>query len=131
SVIFSEAHPCRVCPGLNLQPGSEGVMRSIRDVRLVFALLAAGFIGYAQISQASLEGTVKDNSGAAIPGAAVTLRNKGTAASRTVTSDASGEYSFPNLDPAEYTLSAAFKGFKTLVIGSVTLHTGERATVDV
>src|SRR3954454_10074094 len=105
-------------------------MRIILKVRFVFALLAAGVSSYAQISQASLEDTVKDNSGSEIPGATVTLRNKGTAASRSVMSDASGEYSFPNLDPAEYTLSAVFKGFKTLVIGSVTLHTGERSTVD-
>ena len=100
------------------------------QIRFVFALLAGAFSTYAQISQASLEGAVKDNTGAAIPGVAVTLRNKGTAATRSIVSDPSGQYSFPNLDPAEYTLSASFKGFKTLVIGSVTLHTGERSSVD-
>src|SRR4029077_6869011 len=63
-------------------------------------------------------------------GAAITLRNKGTAATRSTVSDPSGQYSFPNVDPAEYTLTAGFKGFKSLVIGSVTLHTGERSTVD-
>ena len=35
------------------------------------------------------EGTVNDSSGAAIPGAAVTLRNKGTAATRSAVTDAS------------------------------------------
>src|SRR5262249_55308623 len=99
-------------------------------IKVLFLLIAGVWSGYAQISQSALEGTVKDNSGASIPGATVTLRNKGTTATRTAVSDAAGQYSFPNLDPAEYTLSAAFKGFKTLVIGSVTLHTGERSTVD-
>ena len=106
-------------------------MSSTSNVRFVLALIATACGCYAQISQASLQGTVNDNSGAAIPGAAVTLRNKGTTATRAVVTDASGQYSFPNLDPAEYTLSAAFKGFKTYVIGSLTLHTGERSSVDV
>jgi hypothetical protein len=109
----------------------RAVMSITSQIRFVVALLAGAFSTYAQISQASLEGAVKDNTGAAVPGVAVTLRNKGTAATRSIVSDPSGQYSFPNLDPAEYTLSASFKGFKTLVIGSVTLHTGERSSVDV
>src|SRR5215471_9057397 len=111
------------------QPAREDAMSST-NIRIVFLLIAAASSGYGQISQSALEGAVKDNSGASIPGATVTLRNKGTTATRTALSDASGQYSFPNLDPAEYTLSAAFKGFRTLVIASVTLHTGERSTVD-
>src|SRR5260370_4735414 len=106
-------------------------MSSTSNIRFAVALIAAAWSCYAQISQASLQGTINDNSGAAIPGAAVTLRNKGTTATRSVVTDSSGQYSFPNLDPAEYTLSAAFTGFKTYVIGSLTLHTGERSNVDV
>jgi Carboxypeptidase regulatory-like domain len=87
-------------------------------------------VAYAQISQATLEGTVKDNTGAVIPGAAVTLKNKGTTAARAAVSDASGQYSIPNVDPAEYSLTVSFKGFKTFVISTLTLHTGERSTVD-
>src|SRR5205085_10832665 len=37
----------------------------------------------------------------------------------------------PNLDPAEYSLTVGFKGFKTFVIGSLALHTGERSTVNI
>jgi len=85
---------------------------------------------HAQISQATLEGTVKDNSGAVVPGASVTLKNKGTAAVRTTATDASGQYSIVNVDPAEYSLTVSFTGFKTFVIASLELHTGERTTVD-
>ena len=106
-------------------------MSSTRIIRFALTLITCTWSCYAQISQASLQGTVNDNSGAAIPGAAVTLRNKGTAATRAAITDASGQYSFTNLDPAEYTLSTAFKGFKTFVIGSLMLHTGERSSVDV
>src|SRR6266550_443986 len=87
-------------------------------------------VAHAQISQATLEGTVKDNTGAVVPGAVVTLKNKGTSAVRTAVTGASGQYSVPNVDPAEYSLTVSFTGFKTFVIGSLTLHTGERSTVD-
>src|SRR5215472_9629669 len=116
------------------QQPARGDAMSSTNIRIVFLLgfllIGVASSGYGQISQSALEGTVKDNSGASIPGATVTLRNKGTTATRTALSDASGQYSFPNLDPAEYTLSAGFRGFRTLVIGSVTLHTGERSSVD-
>src|SRR5439155_25083769 len=89
-----------------------------------------GAAAYAQISQATLEGTVKDNTGAVVPGATVTLRNKGTTAVRTTLTGASGQYSIPNVDPAEDSLTVSFTGFETFVISSHTLHTGERSIVD-
>src|SRR5580704_743753 len=87
-------------------------------------------LAHAQISQATLEGTIKDKSGSVIPGATVTIKNKGTSATRTVTTSPTGEYLVPNLQPAEYELTIGFQGFKTSVISSLTLHTGEHATVD-
>ena len=99
--------------------------------RLAFvalALLAPGL--RAQISQATLQGSIKDNTGAVVPNAAVALKNKGTGETRTVVSGASGEYVIPNLNPAEYSLTATLTGFKTAVISSLTLHTGEQSTVD-
>ena len=87
-------------------------------------------LAHAQISQATLEGTIKDKSGSVIPGAIVTIKNKGTSATRTVTTSPTGEYLVPNLQPAEYELTIGFQGFKTYVISSLSLHTGEHATVD-
>jgi hypothetical protein len=81
-----------------------------------------------QISQASLEGTVKDATGAAVPGATVTLRDKGTGASRAVISGSAGEFNIPNLTPTEYSLTITMNGFKTVVVESLTLHTGEHST---
>jgi len=104
-------------------------IRRIAPILLAAWLSAAA--AHAQISQAALEGTVTDNSGAVIPGAALTLKNKGTAAVHSAVTDAMGQYSIPNLDPAEYSLTVGFKGFKTFVIGSLALHTGERSTVNI
>src|SRR4051812_14110924 len=96
-------------------------------------VLIAGccLVAPSQISQAGLQGTVKDNSGAVVPGATVVLKNKNTSDSRTVTSGQSGEYVIPNLNPGEYSVTVSLQGFKTSSISSLTLHTGEQATVDI
>src|SRR5215471_8889226 len=101
---------------------------SMRIGLTLMGVWLAAAAAYAQISQATLEGTIQDNSGAVVPGAQITLKNKGTAAVRTAVTDQSGQYSILNLDPAEYSLTVSFKGFKTFVVGSLTLHTGERTT---
>lgn len=85
---------------------------------------------YAQISQASLQGTVTDNSGAVVRGANVVLKNRGTDETRMATTGASGEYLISNLNPADYSLTVSMAGFKTAVISNLVLHTGEHSTVD-
>lgn len=84
----------------------------------------------AQISQASLQGTVSDNTGAVLTAATVTLKNKGTDSTRSATTNSAGAYSFPNLEPAEYSLTISYSGFKSYVVSSLTLHTGEHATIN-
>ena len=54
---------------------------------------------FAQDVNASLEGTVVDPNGAAIPGAKMTLTNEATGAQLNFTTDAAGEYNFRNLTP--------------------------------
>ncbi|MDQ2777404.1 MAG: carboxypeptidase-like regulatory domain-containing protein [Acidobacteriota bacterium] len=82
----------------------------------------------AQISQASLSGTVQDSTGALVPGATVTIKDKGTALTRAVLTNSSGEYSIPDLSPTEYSLTIAMNGFKSVVVASLTLHTGDKST---
>ena len=82
----------------------------------------------AQISQASLSGTVQDSTGASVPGATVTIKDKGTSLTRAATTSSSGEYSIPDLTPTDYSLTIAMKGFKSVVVGSLTLHTGDKST---
>jgi hypothetical protein len=93
------------------------------------ALLAGA--AHAQISQATLQGVVKDSGGAVIPSAAVSLKNKGTDDTRSTLTDPTGAYIIPNLAPAEYSLTVSFRGFKTYNVSTLTLHTGESATLDV
>jgi len=66
----------------------------------------------AQISSASLSGTIKDPVGAVVPDATVTLRNVDTSVSTTTLSNGDGNYTFQNLNPGNYTVEATAKGFQ-------------------
>jgi len=78
---------------------------------------------------ASLSGTVEDASGAVIPGAAVSLENTATHATRSTASSPQGFYSFSELGPGEYSVTVEASNFKKSVV-PVSLG-GEARSVDV
>jgi len=81
-----------------------------------FALTAAATFCFSAGAMAqfnaSLTGTVEDNTGASIPGATITLVDNGTQQKRTVTSGGSGSFSFTTLPPGNYHLAVTANGFK-------------------
>ncbi len=96
-------------------------------VALFVVMLLAGSLA-AQQETGRVIGTVKDQSGAVIPGAAIAVRNMATNAQRTATTGGDGSYVVTNLQPGTYEISAEMKGFnaskKQVVIpvgGAVTL----------
>ena len=95
---------------------------------LVLVLLACGQ-AFAGVT-ASISGTVKDTSGAAIAGATVTATNVETAISVTQTSNGQGFYSFQSLPLGKYTVDVQQKGFKTFRQTELTLDVNSALTVD-
>jgi len=94
----------------------------------VFAVLAAALLLsglasglYAQAVTASLVGTITDSSGAVVPGAKVTITEVNTGLSRRMETNASGNYSFPALEPGTYRVSVEQAGFRTAVKEGVDL----------
>jgi hypothetical protein len=85
---------------------------------------------FAQLSTASLSGTVRDPSGAVIPKATVVLHNVGTSVENTTVSNGSGVYTFLNITPASYTLKATAVGFKAAEVPIFTLTVNQAATID-
>ncbi len=81
-----------------------------------------------QISGA-IAGTVTDPSGAAIPGAKITITNTGTAVTKTVKSGGAGDYSVGLLQPGNYTVQVSAPGFRTLQ-RTVAVAVGQAATVN-
>jgi hypothetical protein len=66
---------------------------------VILAVTIAASPAYAQVSGATLSGTITDPSGAALAGAKISITNKATGVIRDVTADAAGFYSAPNLLP--------------------------------
>ena len=66
----------------------------------------------AQSTTGTIFGVVTDSTGAAIPGATITLTDVRTAAVQTTTSDGKGEFTYPILNPSDYKLTATVTGFK-------------------
>ncbi len=91
------------------------------------ALLVAPLASHAQSARGNVYGTVKDDTGAALPGASVTLG--GALGSRTTVSDERGQFRFLNVDHGAYTLGLTLSGFANLT-REVTVLTGVNLTLD-
>jgi hypothetical protein len=84
----------------------------------------------AQLTRGTISGTIKDNTGAHLPGVTVTITNNATGVARTVVTDTSGFYRAPALDPGTYTVRAELSGFKVLENTDVPVLPSGEATVD-
>ena len=78
----------------------------------------------AQIQNARIEGTVKDSTGAVIPGAKLSIVNIGTQAKLEAAADSSGFYFFPTLQPGFYTLVAEASGFRKETVTKIEVNVG-------
>src|SRR5882757_3391507 len=95
--------------------------RAIRTFTLVVFSLAifAGVSTFAQTFRGTILGSVTDSSGAAVPGATVTIKNVGTGLVRTVTTSDDGSYSAPELPIGNYSVSVEKAGFKLGVVTGI------------
>ena len=92
------------------------------------ALLLSGDPAAAQ-SAGSITGTVKDSSGAVLPGATVTVASAAIGVTQTVTSDTRGVFVALQLPPGTYTLSVEMQGFKRVEKGNVIVPTASKVNV--
>jgi hypothetical protein len=87
---------------------------------------------YAQnVNVAQLSGSVKDQSGAVLPGVEIKITQTDTGLTRDTVSDETGSYSLPNLPIGPYKLEAALPGFRTYVQTGIILQVGSNPTVNV
>lgn len=100
------------------------------SVLMAICVLTVGTL-QAQRNLATLVGTVKDASGAVVPGATVTARNVGTDATKTVRAGANGDYAFSDLDVGRYSIAGSQPGFRKTVINNIDLQTGQSARIDI
>lgn len=84
---------------------------------------------WCQVS-ASITGTVKDSSGAIVPGATVSVKHLETGLTRAVATEASGSYSVSSLPVGQYEVSAERAGFKQEVRRGINLVVAQQAVVN-
>jgi len=83
-----------------------------------------------QAATASIQGTVTDQSGAAVPGAAVEAKNSGTGSAQTATTDAAGRFNIPDLTVGGYDVQATKMGFSTVIHRGISLTVGAQVVAD-
>lgn len=84
----------------------------------------------AQYDNGSLVGTIKDGSGAPIPGADVTITSDATAITAKVKTNGSGDYEVPSLKVGTYSIAATAPGFASAQATNITISVGGRTRID-
>jgi hypothetical protein len=105
-------------------------------LRIVSALILSLAVGSTALAQSTaingtLEGTVKDEQGALLPGVTVTVTNLDTGEQRVVVTNERGLYRAPLLSLGTYRVAAELQGFKKFEQTGVSLRAGQTAVIDV
>src|SRR5213082_1583716 len=104
--------------------------------RIVMSMSVALFVsmlGCASLwaqATAQVSGTVKDQSGAVLPGVEITATQTETGISRTAITDEMGSYILPNLPVGPYKLEAALAGFRTYVQTGIVLQVNSNPLIN-
>jgi len=97
---------------------------------MVLGPFGSAFAAFGQENAGSIQGQVKDPTGAVIAGAKVTITSTALVRSLDATSDSSGTYQFAKAPVGTYTVTATRQGFKTVKTENVVVQLGKTATVD-
>jgi hypothetical protein len=98
--------------------------------RLLLAALLLPSVLFAQTSNATLGGTVRDSSGALIPGVTITATNTQTGIVNTVLTNETGAYQFASLQTGTYKVSAELPGFQTQTYNDVVLGVSQQVRLN-
>src|ERR1051325_2612499 len=97
---------------------------------LMIILLAVSRSAYSQSTAAEIVGSVKDASGAVLPGVALTVTSRASGLDRHLFTDSSGGFVITALPVGEYSIKAELANFKTALREGVVLQVGQHARVD-
>ena len=101
-----------------------------RHVLVLLALLVVASPLAAQERTGSIAGTVKDSSGAILPGAIVEATSPSLVGTQTAVADGQGAYRFPALTPGVYEITATLQGFTVAKVPDVRLAIGQALKID-
>ena len=107
--------------------------RAGKTVYLLVTALGVLLFSLSLVAQANfgrILGTVTDQTGAVIAGAAVTVIDTERGIARSLVTDTAGEYNAPNLIPGTYTVRVEVSGFKRLDRQNILVEVGKEVRVD-
>jgi hypothetical protein len=104
--------------------------RLLQAAIAMFAILPLTLVPTLAQTFGQITGQISDSSGAAVPDAAITLKNISTDALRHTVSTASGDYTFPSLPPGTYSIAAEKQGFKRSESDNVTVQVQQTVRLD-
>jgi hypothetical protein len=104
--------------------------RASRAIVLASLAMAISTAAFAQMTRGGLVGTVRDSSGAVIPGVTVTVTNMDTNAVRTTVSDEQGTYRVAALEPGRYRIVTELQGFAGIEQRDIQVRAAMDTTVD-
>ena len=109
---------------------SSTFAQSLRRALLCLALLAAAVPASAQLTRGIISGVVTDSGGGVLPGATVTITNQDTGVVRATTSNDSGVFRAPALEPGTYQVRAELQGFRTFDARDIRVGSGQEVTLN-
>src|SRR2546423_13007367 len=109
-------------------------LRMVSASLAIYVALAGAFYtkdANAQVTGATLSGTITDASGAVIPGVMISIKNRDTGVNRNVAADEAGFYTAPNLLAGAYDVTAAAPGFNTVSQTNLSLAVGAQQQLNI
>src|SRR5436189_4953771 len=132
--FLSKNHTCSSSESKGAKMVKSGATRLGSFGRFVVVIVATIVLGtslvFAQTSTATILGTVRDTSGALVPGVSITVKHTESGLTRTVVSSERGSYNVPLLPVGAYEITTTMPGFKQGVRSGINLVVGQEALVD-
>jgi hypothetical protein len=109
------------------------MVRALRvsSLLVLLSLFPAALFAQSQAINATVEGTITDQSGGALPGVSVTVANLDTGDTRVVVTNDRGAYRAPLLPLGRYRVAAELGGFKKFEQQGITLSAGQAAVINI
>jgi hypothetical protein len=106
----------------------QNMKRIFRTAAALLLAVSCAVPVLAQVLVGTIDGTIRDEQGAVLPGVNVTLTGK--TGNRTAVTDASGQYRFPALEPGAYDVSAELSGFTKAAHRGIQISPGNELNID-
>jgi len=106
--------------------GSKKLVMGVAVLVTLFFSLMLGSNAQAQVTGATLSGTITDPSGGVVVGAQVSAKDAATGVTKEANTDSAGLYTIPNLAPSVYEVRVTAAGFSTAVQSNLTLSVGQQ-----